>query len=173
MPLTGERLRAAQSTSPAAGRSWRIAPEDQPVDSPITNQPKAMIPTAKMVSPMERSQRKTSRTGVCRNSAERAYRMPCSKLAQVWARPTGSRLISAISASPTLTDQKANGSEPVRHCVRMVSRRRLNSVSPSPKLPSPTRRISQSAWDRASRSDCVRLDGVRPDSAASTVPPPC
>ncbi len=87
---------------------------DQPVLSPSTNQPRAKIPTAKTESPTIRSQRKVSIVGVCINSADRAYHVPCSTLAQVCINPTGSRLMSTIRASPTLIDQNANAKLLVR-----------------------------------------------------------
>ena len=47
-------------------------------------------------------------SGVCRKSAERAYHMPCSTLAQVCSNPTGNRLMMTMSASPMFNDQKLN-----------------------------------------------------------------
>ena len=55
------------------------------------------------------------RTSACRNSAERAYHIPCSTLAQVCMSPTGSTLIKTISANPMLIDQKEKDRSRVRH----------------------------------------------------------
>ncbi len=118
-----------------SGASLRLPPIDQPVESPTTNQPKRIMPMAKAVSPMERDQRMTSRAGVCRNSADRAYHMPCSTLAQVCARPTGRRLIKTMRARPILIDQKAYETHLVFQSLRMVRSLRLSSVRPRPRFP--------------------------------------
>src|SRR5581483_10253319 len=104
--------------------------KDQPVLRPRTNQPKARVPKAKIVSPIIRNQRKVFIVSVCRNSAERAYHKPCSTLAQVCSNPIGRRLRIAINNSPTFIAQKANVRAPVFHTRCSVSPLRQNSISP-------------------------------------------
>ena len=108
---------------------------DQPPFNPKINQHKATAPIANTVSPKTRSQRKASRVGFCRNSAERAYQRPYFTLATVCARPMGSMLTTTIKNNPMLMVQKANRSVPSFHTFPVVKPFITKSIRPIPNMP--------------------------------------
>ena len=112
---------AAQGAADSSLASWRFEPTDQLMERPITNQPSARMPAAKMVSPIERSHRRTSSIGFYRNSAERGVPHPMLVAGPGLASPTGSRLSITMRARPTLTDQKTKERDCVFHRVRTAS----------------------------------------------------
>ena len=67
-------------------------------------------------------------------SADRAYHMPCSTLAQVCSKPTGSRLNTIISTRPIFSDQKLKFSTPDFQAGRCVMLRRQNNMSAMPNM---------------------------------------
>src|SRR5689334_22544630 len=80
---------------------------ERPVKRLKTNQPSNNAPTANSASPGPRSQRRFCIKPVCKNSAERAYQVPCSTDAHVCIKPIGNKENKTIAASPRLIDQKA------------------------------------------------------------------